>query len=49
MKEYRRGLRQIMADGDSSVARSSESSGCNVMRKITWRFSFASPDSKVAT
>ena len=31
VKEYRRGLRQMMADGDFSVARSSESSGCNVM------------------
>ena len=31
VKEYRRGLRQTMADGDFSVARSSESSGCNAM------------------
>ena len=31
VKEYRRGLRQMMADGDSSAAHSSESSGCNVM------------------
>ena len=33
VKEHRRGLRQIqmMADGDFSVARSSESSGCSVM------------------
>ena len=31
VKGYRRGLRQMMADGDSSVALSSESSGCNVM------------------
>ena len=31
VKEYRRGLRQAMADGDFSVARSSESSGCNAM------------------
>ena len=31
VKEYRRGLRQMMADGDFSVACSSESSGCNVM------------------
>ena len=31
VKGYRRGLRQMMADGDFSVARSSESSGCNVM------------------
>ena len=31
VKEYRCGLRQMMADGDSSVARSSGSSGRNVM------------------
>ena len=30
VKEHHRGLRQMMADGDSSVARASESSGCNV-------------------
>ena len=30
VKEYRHGLRQMMADGDFFVARSSESSGCNV-------------------
>ena len=31
VKEYRRGLRQMMADDDFAGARSSESSGCNVM------------------
>ena len=38
VKEHRRGLRQIqmMADGGFSVARSSGSSGCNVMWNITW-------------
>ena len=36
VKEYRCGLRQMMAEGDSSVARSSESRGRNVMWNITW-------------